>query len=283
MQFLGSLGIDIKLLIAQMVNFGLLLWLLTKFLYKPIIKRIEKDEAEFERIKIKSAELEQQKKDFEDKSRTGVAETKKRMQQMIKEAETIAQKIKTDTSATTSKESEMLIEQSKNQIKSLRPKIEKELLERVRGGISESFNTSFVSALPLSSQKEFQDVFWINLIEQVKTVSVPKPKESDFIETFKKSYTKTKEKSANKNVLENKLEEIFSKNIGPLVLEYVYAPTKEQEDNLEKIILEKVGLKLTLTKKQNKDLISGFRFEFAGMIIESNLFNIIRDALRSKK
>ena len=52
MEILGKLGIDIKLLIAQIINFGLLLWLLKKFLYAPIVRRIEKDERELNEAKI---------------------------------------------------------------------------------------------------------------------------------------------------------------------------------------------------------------------------------------
>ncbi len=36
-----ALGIDLKLLIAQIVNFGILFFLLSKFAYKPIVKMIE--------------------------------------------------------------------------------------------------------------------------------------------------------------------------------------------------------------------------------------------------
>jgi len=52
----------------------------------------------------------------------------------------------------------------------------------------------------------------------------------------------------------------------------------EQEKKLEKIISEKGGIKLNITKRQNKSLINGFRLEIAGMIIENNLLNIINDA-----
>ena len=64
MELLGNLGIDVSLLIAQMINFGLLLWLLTKFLYRPIVKRIEKDEKELKQARIQKKELEQQKNSF---------------------------------------------------------------------------------------------------------------------------------------------------------------------------------------------------------------------------
>jgi len=43
MELLGKLGVDPRLLLAQIVNFGLLLLILNKFLYKPLIKKIEKD------------------------------------------------------------------------------------------------------------------------------------------------------------------------------------------------------------------------------------------------
>ena len=61
MEILGKLGIDIKLLIAQIINFGLLLWLLKKFLYVPIVRRIEKDERELNEAKIQTEVLEKEK------------------------------------------------------------------------------------------------------------------------------------------------------------------------------------------------------------------------------
>ena len=63
MEFLKNLGIDVKLLIAQIINFGLLLWLLKKLLYKPFIKRIEKDEKERESARVENENLEKKKND----------------------------------------------------------------------------------------------------------------------------------------------------------------------------------------------------------------------------
>ena len=41
MQLFNALGIDWKILIAQLVNFTLLLWILYKFGYKPILKFVD--------------------------------------------------------------------------------------------------------------------------------------------------------------------------------------------------------------------------------------------------
>jgi F-type H+-transporting ATPase subunit b len=36
-----ALGLDVRLLVAQLINFGLLVFLLNKFLYKPLIKMLD--------------------------------------------------------------------------------------------------------------------------------------------------------------------------------------------------------------------------------------------------
>ena len=94
MEFLGKLGIDIRLLIAQIINFGLLLWLLNKFLYRPIIERIEKDEAELARAKKLQEEFERQKNVLQEQEKQETAEAKERARQIIKEAEDVAQEVR---------------------------------------------------------------------------------------------------------------------------------------------------------------------------------------------
>jgi len=116
MEFLGNLGIDIKLLIAQMINFGLLLWLLTKFLYKPIIRRIEKDETELKQAQIQKEEMEQQKNAFANQKKKEIAESKERAQKIIKEAENIAQEIKKQVKQEAEKEKQAVIKQIKSRL-----------------------------------------------------------------------------------------------------------------------------------------------------------------------
>ncbi len=116
MEFLGSIGINIKLLIAQMINFGLLLLLLTKFLYKPIVKRIEKDETELKQAKKQSKELKQQKRDFEVQKKKEMAESKKRAQEIIEEAENIAEDIKAQAQSEAEEEKQAVIEQIKSRL-----------------------------------------------------------------------------------------------------------------------------------------------------------------------
>jgi F-type H+-transporting ATPase subunit b len=119
MEFLGHLGIDIKLLIAQIINFGLLLWLLSKFLYKPIIKRIEKDENELKRSQEKTIALEQEKQEFSEEKTKEIAEAKDRAKEIIKEAEVIAEDIKKRALEEMEQEKQAVIKQIQTRLKEI--------------------------------------------------------------------------------------------------------------------------------------------------------------------
>ena len=116
MELLGSLGIDWKLLIAQIINFALLLWLLAKFLYKPIIKRIEKDEMELKQARTKKSELDREQEAFTEQKRKDMAEAKQRSREIIKEAESIAQEIKKRARQEAEQEKQAVIKQIKSRL-----------------------------------------------------------------------------------------------------------------------------------------------------------------------
>jgi len=283
MEFLGNLGIDVKLLIAQMVNFGLLLWLLAKFLYKPIVRRIEEDEKELKQAQMQRKELERQKDIFTKQKKKEITEAKKRAKSIIKEAENIAEKIKKEIRDKANKEALAIIKQSRERLESLKLEIKEEILKDIRVKIGNSFRLSFTAALSLSSQQEFQNIFWTDFVKRVKELKLERLEESNLVEILKKSNLAMEKEGKKKNVLKKNLEEILAQKIGPMVLEYAYPLTAAQEEELEEIISKKSGIKLNITKKQNKNLINGFRFEIAGMIIENNLLSIINDATNFKK
>jgi len=67
MEALSKLGIDFKVMIAQIINFGILIAVLTKLLYKPILhtldqrrKRIEESLKMAKEIETKSAKVEEE-------------------------------------------------------------------------------------------------------------------------------------------------------------------------------------------------------------------------------
>lgn len=112
MDFLDKLGIDWRLLIAQLVNFAILFFVLRKFLYKPIIEVLEKRRKQIEENseKTKNLEIRLQKSDEMYKQKIKEAEQKSLL--IVKEAEEIAKKLKTDMLENAKQETEVFLKEA---------------------------------------------------------------------------------------------------------------------------------------------------------------------------
>ncbi len=119
MEILGKIGIDVKLLAAQIVNFGLLLWILKRFLYKPILERIEKDEKELNEALAEKESLEKDKDAFVEQQKKESGEAHDEAKKIIAEAEEISEKIKEKAQKEAEKEKEATIKQIHSRLKEL--------------------------------------------------------------------------------------------------------------------------------------------------------------------
>lgn len=119
MHFLGNLGIDLGLLVAQLINFGLLLFLLTKFVYRPIISRIEKDEQELKLVRQEREDLDKKRLELEKKDKQQALLIKKRAQSIIEEAEEIALDITERATIESRQEKEAVVAQIKQRLSEL--------------------------------------------------------------------------------------------------------------------------------------------------------------------
>ena len=111
MEFLGKLGIDGKILIAQLINFGILLWFLKRFLYKPLIERIEKDEKILNASREEKHDLEKEQNQFAKDREEELRSVHKEAQKIIVEAETIAESIRNRAKEEMEKEKKAVIDQ----------------------------------------------------------------------------------------------------------------------------------------------------------------------------
>ncbi|MDP3970096.1 MAG: hypothetical protein Q8P90_00180 [bacterium] len=116
MEILGSLGIDIKLLIAQIINFGILLLLLTKFVYKPIIKKIEKDEELLKKAQTLQNNIEHEMSTNSEEQKKEIVKAKQRAREIIDEAENIAKDIKNNSRDEVEKEKKEVIQQIQSRL-----------------------------------------------------------------------------------------------------------------------------------------------------------------------
>lgn len=116
MELLSKLGIDWRLLIAQLINFLILVFILYKFLYKPVLgllenrkEKIEKGLRDAERLGV---ELEKTK----ELQAEEIKKAKQEARGIVEEAEKRALLAAEGTKTTTKAEVEKLITAAKNQI-----------------------------------------------------------------------------------------------------------------------------------------------------------------------
>lgn len=101
---LDKLGINWKLFIAQLVNFGILLFVLYKFLYKPILAMLEK------RARIIEKSIDEARK-----TELGISEAQKRRENLINEAKIGAKKIIDEAKLIADKQKEDILNKAREE------------------------------------------------------------------------------------------------------------------------------------------------------------------------
>jgi F-type H+-transporting ATPase subunit b len=130
-QLISTFHIDVKLLIAQAVNFGLVVFVLYKFAYKPLLKHMNDRSAIIEKglddAKRAQEELENVKKNQEVK----IQETKKQVKELLESAQKQAEKNKENTVADAKQAAEKVVVKAKEQIAFEKEKMLKEVKTEV--------------------------------------------------------------------------------------------------------------------------------------------------------
>lgn len=133
MELLNNLGINIKLLIAQVINFLVLLFVLYKFAYGPVLKmldnrtkKIEKGLRDAEDAKNKLVEISEREKKI-------LSEARNEARKIIKKSEDVALKNAKDIEISAKAQSEKILEEAKVQIEQEKNKAVKEAKSEIAG------------------------------------------------------------------------------------------------------------------------------------------------------
>lgn len=141
-----NLGIDSKLLIAQLVNFGLFFYIFKKFVAKPFTRYIELEKnKEIEREKALNAAVEEKDK-LEAKAIKLQQEAKKEEANIIAEAKEAASQIK-----------ERIIEETNQEVEEIRQKTKKQL-EEEKNNLYRNFEDKVLELSLIVVNKTFRDV-----------------------------------------------------------------------------------------------------------------------------
>jgi F-type H+-transporting ATPase subunit b len=109
MELLNNLGINGKLLLAQIVNFLVLLFVLYKFAYGPVLKLLSERTEKIEKG-LKDAEDAQKKLvEITEKEKAVLVEARKQAQEIVAKAEEVAVKNKEEIMAASKIESEKIL------------------------------------------------------------------------------------------------------------------------------------------------------------------------------
>lgn len=127
MDILDQFGIQPTLLLAQIVNFLIILFLLKKFFYKPIIKLLEDRKRRIEES-LKNAEaIEVRLQETEAKSTQIIEEARRNSQELISESKKEADRILAQAAIEARKNAEQTILDAQTQINLQKEAMKKEL------------------------------------------------------------------------------------------------------------------------------------------------------------
>lgn len=122
---MDKLGIEPKLLLAQIINFSIIIFVLSKLLYKPILTMLEKRKKEIEEgLKITERMREEEEK-FEVKKQKMLETTRKEAQGIIEEARKQGKDEEREIIAAAHKEAEEIVEKGKKDAELARLDMEK--------------------------------------------------------------------------------------------------------------------------------------------------------------
>lgn len=132
MELLGKLGIDWKLLIAQVVNFLVLLFILHRFAYKPVLKMLDDRSSKIEKG-LKDAEDSQKKlREIAQKEIEIIRDAREEAQIIVMKAEDIARKNKEEIITEAKNNSEKILKDAEKKIEEEKRK----MLSEVKGEIA---------------------------------------------------------------------------------------------------------------------------------------------------
>lgn len=135
MEILTNFGIQPTLLVAQIVNFLIIIFLLKKFLYKPILKVLEDRRKKIEES-LKNADLiEERLQRTNDQTEKIIADAQTQAQVLIANAKKEAERIGENATLEARKNAEAMLAEARIQIEvqrqSMQERLEKETLELV--------------------------------------------------------------------------------------------------------------------------------------------------------
>ncbi|OIO14684.1 ATP synthase F0 subunit B [Candidatus Gottesmanbacteria bacterium CG11_big_fil_rev_8_21_14_0_20_37_11] len=122
-----NIGIEPSQLLTQVINFLLMVILLTKLLYKPVLKALDERKKKIEESLKLAEEIKLEADKNEKKRQEIINKSKQEAKQIIEEAKKTAKQVEAEIIMKAHNEAEMIIEKGKKDIEGEREQMEKQL------------------------------------------------------------------------------------------------------------------------------------------------------------
>lgn len=126
-----GLGIDLKLLIAQIINFILLLFLLSKFLYRPIIKILAERKKRIEESLENAQKIQEELVKIEERKAEELKKAKEQGELVLAEFREMAKRLGKEAAAKAEANTQKIMAKTQEQLNLEREKMKKELKKEV--------------------------------------------------------------------------------------------------------------------------------------------------------
>lgn len=131
MELISKLGIDWKLLVAQIINFFILLFVLYRFAYRPILEMLDKRSKMIEKSVHDSKASEERLKEIELTRQKMLAETEKEIGKLLEKAKADAEVMKKGIVAAAQEQGEDMLRRAKAQILEEKEKMTEDVKKEV--------------------------------------------------------------------------------------------------------------------------------------------------------
>ncbi len=117
MEILSSFGIHWTSLVAQIINFGLLVFILTKLVYKPLLNALADREKVIKKLAEDSSSAEKMAQDANVKQKEVLDEARDSAKKIIKETEIQVEKLRITLTEEAKKEADKIIKDGERRVK----------------------------------------------------------------------------------------------------------------------------------------------------------------------
>jgi len=237
-------------IIAQVLNFLILVWLLKRFLYKPILKAIDEREGKIA-AQIKDAEMQ------DTKAKKEQVEFRKKNESFDMEKKDLMDK----AIAETNEERQKLIEDARDEATQLRSKLERSLKE-----MQENLNHDIV-------QKTQQEVFAIarKTLSDLASLSLEEQATNIFIKRLNDLANKEKKQFV----------EAFKTSSNPILVQSAFDLPEKQQADIKSAVNEILETETHFQFKTTPELISGIELTSSGYKLAWSISEYINSLQKS--